>query len=791
MKGALSGLKVVDLSDSIAGQYCSRLLSDYGADVWIVEPGDGSWIRRAAPLSVQGDSLLFRHLNSGKYSIRSEDPESILFSPEVLSGVDVVVHSNAKAYTAVAAQCVGMIWVRVCEFGEDGPLANWQGPEIVLQALSGMMHNNGVFGREPLYGVGNRGSYAAGVAAYIGALTALYERGSSGRGQMVSVDAAETAAAMSYPYVVRYFYNGAVSSRSHQVTPTAYVKCRGEWVCIWIYDHKFSAAMAALELPELEQDVRFVDPLVRRQNWAEMVDAIQRRVKDMPADDLVDLLQCCQIISAKSQKASTLIHNAHLKYRGFWETVGKRTILGPPFRMSKTPRRVRAGGPALGEDGSLLQWKCDGRQPSESNTTKQGRRPLGGLRVVELTTAWAGPMAGRVLAFFGAEAIHVEAPGRANSWRLTQEKNNPVNFPEHTPGSRPFDRVFLFNSQNINKRSCILDLKDSTGRRALEKLLSKSDILICNFRPGTLARLGLGYEALKKIKPDIIVAELPAYGLDGPMSSYAALGPTMEMAAGMAEMIGYRDGDPETTGPSYMDPIGGFNTCAAIVTALIHRQRTGEGQHVEVPQVEAAMHFVGAELLAGIESGVDRPRNGNRVSSSAPHDAYPALGDDQWVVIAPQDDLQFQTLCRVMGRESVAKDPRYATLTGRLENADTLDVEISTWTRSLDKHTVAQLLQENGVAAAPVATVLDVAESEYLAARGFFTELDHPVAGTHQYPGLPIHLSLTPGKQLTAAPSFGEDNLYVVENLLGLDSTERSATISAMSTAPQATTKEE
>jgi crotonobetainyl-CoA:carnitine CoA-transferase CaiB-like acyl-CoA transferase len=313
-----------------------------------------------------------------------------------------------------------------------------------------------------------------------------------------------------------------------------------------------------------------------------------------------------------------------------------------------------------------------------------------------------------------------------------------------------------------------------------------ADVLICNFRPGTLKKLGLDYESLTAIKPDIIVAELPAFGVTGPMSGYAALGPTMEMAAGMSAMIGYPGGKPEVTGPSYLDPIGGFNAAAAILTALVHRQQTGEGQYVEVPQVEAAMHLIGAEILKAGETGEDFAPNGNRVPFASPHDAFPARGDDQWVVIAALDEGQWRSLCAVMGRPELADDPRFSDLGRRRDNEDELIAVIAAWTSGQDKHELAERLQAAGVAAAPVQTPKDVAEDPYLAHRGFFTELEHPDAGRHRHPSLPFHLSRTPGAQVLPAPPFGWHNRHVLETILKLPPEEIAAieTSDAMATEP-------
>lgn len=773
MHGALGHITAVDFSDTIAGQYCSRLLADFGARVWLVEPEEGSAVRHLPPFSERGDSLVFHHLNTGKRSLdlNRHGSEGRSRLEKLLAAADVAILPPDEDAAKIAELNPAGIVVSLSNFGVDGPFADWKGPEIVLQALSGIMYNNGEFGREPLYGVGNRASYAAGLAAYIGVLTALYERHGSGRGQIVSVDSAETAASMCFPYVMQHIYNGTVHSRADQAIPAGQVLCRDGWVCIWIYNHRWSAVLEVLGLSELESDPRFREPKTRRENWAELFGIIQEKAADLLAEDLVEALQKAQVIAAKSYRPSEQFHNRHLKARGYWEEVGGRPILGPPFRLSRTPRIVASAAPALGEANAE---PLPARLELPAKARAQNALPLEGLRVVEVTTAWAGPMAGRVLAFFGAESVHIEGPNRVNSWRLNKETPNPINFPDGEPGERPFDRSFLFNSQNVNKRSCILNLKMEEGRAILRKLAAQADVLICNFRPGTLAKLGLAYESLKEIKRDIIVAELPAFGVSGPMSGYAALGPTMEMATGMSAMIGYRSGKPETTGPSYLDPIGGFNAASAILTALIHRQRTGEGQYVEVPQVEAAMQFIGPELLAAIEAGRDPIRNGNRVPYAAPHDAYPASGDDEWVAIAAEDEGQFKALCEVMGRTDLAHDERFSTLKQRLANADELDAEIARWTRTRGKFEIATKLQEAGVAAAPVLNAKDLAESRYLALRGFFTELEHPLAGRHRYPGLPIHLGRTPGGQRRAAPTFGGDNRFVLENVLALSPQEIS-----------------
>ena len=401
--------------------------------------------------------------------------------------------------------------------------------------------------------------------------------------------------------------------------------------------------------------------------------------------------------------------------------------------------------------------------------------PLAGIRVIELTTAWAGPMAGRILAFLGAEVIRIEPASRPCSWRHHGETSAGYRYPDGEPGAQPYNRSALFNSQNVNKRSVALDLKRPGGQATLLKMLAKADALITNFTPGTLGRLKLDYPRLCEAKPDIIVVEMPAFGTSGPMAKYTALGPTMEMATGMASMIGYRNGGPPTyTGPSYMDPIGGYNGAAAVMTALAYRRTTGRGQHVEVPQVEAAMQYIGPELLLAIATGRDPERTGNRVDWAAPHDSFPALGDDQWVVIAALDDTQWQALCETVDDPRL-RDPGFASLAGRVAGQDRLNDILSDWTRTRPKLATAELLQARGVAAAPVQKADDARASPYLAARGFYTELVHPEAGRHRHPGLPFHFSRSPIGATSAAPGLGEHTLAVLQEWLQLPAQEIEA----------------
>lgn len=391
--------------------------------------------------------------------------------------------------------------------------------------------------------------------------------------------------------------------------------------------------------------------------------------------------------------------------------------------------------------------------------------PLDGVRVIDLTTAWAGPFAGRVLANLGAEVIHVEAAGRMDLFRGGGHAIDPIRFPDGDPGEKHWNRNVLFNSQNHDKLSLTVDVKKPGGLEVLLRLAAVSDVVLANFTPGTLDRMGLGLDALRKVNPDIIMAEMPAFGNSGPMAPHGGLGPTMEFASGMSAMVGYGDGRPWATGPAYLDPVGGYNAAAAVVTALVHRLLHGEGQAIEISQVEAAMPLIGEHLMAALETGQDPPVDGNHVTWAVPHDCFSCLGDESWIVIACGDGSEFEALTRAMNRLDLIDDPRFATFSARKANEPALNALIAEWTRGQDKFELSDRLQLAGVPAAPVQNGRDSAADPYLAHRGFFTPLEHPEAGTHKYQGLPFHFSDTPAGQFRASPVFGAHTEQILRML--------------------------
>jgi crotonobetainyl-CoA:carnitine CoA-transferase CaiB-like acyl-CoA transferase len=773
---ALAGIKVIDATCSAAGQFCGRLFADYGAEVILVERAEGAATRREGPFDDEG-SLLFRHLNQGKagFTWREGDAAGERDLDGLLGEADIVL---VDAGDQIAARAEDKIVCRISDFGEHGPYRGWRGGEIVHQALSGVMFTTGAQDREPLYGVGRRTAYACGVTAYISCLAALTWRDRTGQSQAVEAITAEATAAMAQNLVTQYSYSRTYPSRRQYPGMLAQLKCRDGWLVLFAL-RGWPAICRIFGVPRAAEDERFAGVAALRRNWPHAVALLREQARERGVEELIEQLQLAKVSSARIPTLPELIETPQYAGRGMFRADGdgKLESLGPVFRTC-SPHRAQAPAPELGARAQFRTRSLERRSVLPAPAFLD-RLPLQGLRVLDFTQAWAGPMTARALAFLGAEVVKIENGARLDSWRGPPVGvNDPASYPDRSGGERPYDRNALFNTQNHDKKSISLDLKSPGGQDIARRLAAKCDIVLANFSPHALAKLGLGYEALSRDNPKLVMVEMPAFGNDGPWSSHVGMGKTMEAAAGMASLIGYGDGEPVLTGPAYLDPIGGLHGAAAVLTALAERNRTGLGQYVEVAQVEAAMHWIGEYILETGRTGEVFRADANRRPDIAPHDAFACAGDDQWMVIACPDDETWRRLAAATGVSDLA-DTKFSTLAGRLAHADALKAALGAWTRGRNKHEASDLLQAAGVPAAPVNSGADVWRDPFLRSRGFIHELTHPAAGVAEYPGLAYRLSLTPGSIRSTAPCFAEHTHEVLGSLLGLASAEIDALVEA------------
>ena len=398
--------------------------------------------------------------------------------------------------------------------------------------------------------------------------------------------------------------------------------------------------------------------------------------------------------------------------------------------------------------------------------------PLEHLRAVVLTQAWAGALTTQFLANLGAEVIQVEALSRPDVWRGGYAPHNRGQYPDGEPGARPYDRNGLFNSVNTSKLGITLDLNSEEGKGLFLDLVSSSDLLAENYSARVIPNFGLEYPTLRQINPTIIMMRMPSFGASGPYSMYPGNGGTTEPMSGISSLLGYPDGQPMNSGAMHTDAISGMMGFAALLIAIRHRARTGEGQYIDLSQQETATTYITDQVLEYTINGRIPQRVGNRDSRMAPHGFYRCQGEDSWIAIAVRSDSEWGRLCEIMERPDLASEPRFATSGGRLQHADELDSVVQSWTLLLDATETSEKLQNQKIPASPVMKALEVPEHPQHKTRNFFESVDHPATGVYPVAGVPFRLSETPGRIRSPAPTLGQHSEVVLKGRLGLSDTE-------------------
>ena len=401
--------------------------------------------------------------------------------------------------------------------------------------------------------------------------------------------------------------------------------------------------------------------------------------------------------------------------------------------------------------------------------------PLQGIRVLDFSHIWAGPYCARILGDLGAEVIKIESVTRYDPERgpakISKGDRWKV-YPDSHPGERPYDRAGRFNAYNRNKSSLTLDLRSDTGKRLIRRIIAISDVVIENFSLGVMARLGIDYDDCKEIRPDILYISLTGFGRTGPEAGYAAFGLTQEAMSGLSSITGYEPGAPMGTGVFYGDPTGGVFGAAAVITGLLHRQLTGEGQLIDLSQREAFITILPELVMDYSANGNNLSTVANKHPEYAPYGCYRCMGEDSWVVINVESDREFVSLCRVMGRLELVEDARFSDMKSRKQSEEELDRLIEAWTRLHESQAVMRMLQEAGVAAGTVSTNAEVLSDPHFASRGFFETVDHPEAGRHKYIGMPWKFSETPVRIRRPAPGLGQHTESILKELIGLGDDE-------------------
>jgi crotonobetainyl-CoA:carnitine CoA-transferase CaiB-like acyl-CoA transferase len=479
-----------------------------------------------------------------------------------------------------------------------------------------------------------------------------------------------------------------------------------------------------------------------------MAEALKRRLLIVPMATIDEL-------AASEQFAA----------RDYWrdlEHPGPARYPGPFAKFSETPIEYRRGAPAIGEHNAEVVRDArqlnEALQPSASNA-ESDQRALEDVKVLDFMWVMAGPAATRVLADYGATVVRVESTSSIDTARGLAPFQNGEAGPESSA---------VFMNLNAGKLGLTLDMTKEEGLGVVRDLVRWADVVTESFSPKAMRAWGLDYDSLRLLKPDLVMLSSCLMGQTGPLSMLAGFGTMGAAIAGFNSVIGWADREPAMVG-AYTDYVSPRFVVASILAALDHRDRTGQGQYIDFSQSEASLHFLTPALLDYAVNGHVQGRVGNRDPHMAPHGTYPAAGDDRWVSVVVANDEQWRSLCGVLGRSELASEERFATAEARLENQDELDDVISQWTRRRDMYEVQEALQGRGVPAHALQNSMEAMQDPQLLHRGHFVEVPHEIHGSTVVEGSRFSLSRTPARIERPGPTFGRDNQYVLETILGYD----------------------
>ena len=775
---------VVDMSVGVAGGYCTKILADGGADVWKVEEPEGDPLRRwtasGTELAPGEDGALFRFLAAGKHSVvvdrsRRHDLEDL---HQLLAQADVVVWAPGSSLAECQELRPGALLrthphlavVAISPFGLEGPWHDRPATELTLQAWAG-----GIFGlgrgdpeRAPVQVGGSVGSWLAGAFGAVGAMVAGRRAMDGEHGELVDVSVLEALALCLTYYPVTYLDSLGRPFRGKRsvVTPGVGMAKDG---------------MVAVGVGTGQQWLDFC-VLVGHPEWMEDASLFRDRAHLAPVIDqwfgertvgeIEELARAFRLPHSVIGNGANLPHLDHFEARqSFVEHPGAAFLQPrPPYRTDPDLLRPLGRAPALGADTAAERPRRPPRQPApdrrhvEAGGAEPGsfELPFRGLRIVDLTAFWAGPLCSHVLAMLGAEVIHVESTTRPDGTRMLGAPMSVETWWERSP---------IFAAINTDKKSLTVDFHEPRGMEVLRSLIATADVVIENFTPRVLEQVGLDCAALRALREDLVVVRMPGFGLDGPWRDNAAFAYTIEDASGLTWLTGYPDQkplEPYCIG----DPNAAVHALAGLLLALENRRQTGEGACVEAAMVDAAINITAEQVIEHSAYGKLLERTGNRGPGAAPQNIYrsaqqsPREDSDTWVAISVESDDQWDRLVEALGSPHWAVDESLRSMQGRKEHHDVIDQHLGAWCAARSSDEIVSTLWSAGVPVAKVMLPHEQGEVPQLQARGYFEEVEHPVLGRARYSTLPARFSSGPRRlHRRHAPLLGEHNHEILASL--------------------------
>lgn len=786
----LEGLRVVEIGTGDALSYCGKQFSDFGAEVIKVEPPDGDPSRVLGVMVDAGagrhESAHFAWLNTNKQSItadltRAADIERVR---ALLRTADLLldgrppdeIKASPLSHDSLRQSDPGLGITAISWFGDTGPYSSYHPSEAVVRSLAGMVKLIGAVEGPPMLGRDGQAGVLGGLTAFIPSLAALYGRDHGARRYRASVYEAllqvaefDTAIALESGFsrvrsginiFGRGFPSGTWETADGILGVTVATPAQWAGFC------------QIIGKPELSREMKYSKGLDRFVHAAELKQIFAPILKTRTANEWFELGIEYRVPLAVVPNMRELLAQPFHRERGSFGTVriGKAAFEGPvlPQTLLRTPPKPNGPAPLAGEhDAASLPPRA---RAAKAAAAADAPLPLQGVRIVDLTMGWAGPSATRQLADLGADVIKVESIQYPDWFRGSDTR--PPYHEEQT-----YEKTHWIQVMNRNKRGITLDLTSEDGRSLLKRLLQQANAVIDNYAADVLPRLGLGPEVMLKINPKLVVVTMPAFGMKGPWANGRAYGSTLEQASGLPTVQGFEHDPPSMSHIAYGDPIGGLNGATSLLLGLMHQKNTGEGQHVDLSQVQCLLPMAAPSILEQSATGTTAPRIGNRHPHFVPQGCFPALGEDQWITISVRNDDDWQALCRAMRRPDLAADPQLKTAHGRRQHEDMIEAEVIKWTSIVRADSAMVKLQSLGVPAGIAKLPMDLAHDPHLLAVGHWQPLDKVFVGPHLVPLNSYREGDAdkPAPVRSLAPTLGRDNHAVLREVLGLGEAELKA----------------
>ncbi|UPJ26326.1 CoA transferase [Bradyrhizobium sp. CW1] len=788
-----SHLRVVEIGSSAATSYCARLFSDSGADVQKVESPSGDPLRRSGPFTPRGQSAWFAFLSFNKSSIIIDPsaPDASTRLATLINNCDILLDGRDidSADCApidldeIRKQRPEMIYLEASWFGAGGPYAGFCATDSTVRALAGLVKLVGPAKGRPLHAPDFQTGIMAGLWGFIAAAASAVGGTQGGGGRSWSLSVFEASIALSEYQMFQSFQCGDLMhrigvNRFSSVFPWGIYETRNGWLGLSVgTPAQWRAFCDMLGLPELRDDPRlvlgedrskhmeqierqFIPRLKTRtaQEW--FAEGLNRRLPIVPIPEISNLLQ-----DAEKTRRGALVPVVFGEEEALTVGSAQRLTLTPPLRGGRVP--------SVGEQ----QVFANSRRPLISRASQAhgfsdaNRQPLQGIRIIDFTMGWAGPLCTRTLADLGADVIKIEAIQYPDWMRGVDRRAAYVD-------ERKYEKVAPFCTLNRNKRGITLNLRHSQGVALAKRLLAGADIVVDNYSADVLPKLGLGYDVISALNPSVVMMSMSAFGTDSIYRSCRAYGSTLEQGSGLPNVIGNINGPPVMSHIAFGDAVGGLNGCAAVLVALMHARRTGQGQFIDLAQIECMMPFAAPWITLHSIDGKAPKRYGNRHPDFVPHGCFRCAGEDNWIVIAATDEGMWQRLALLIGRSDWAADESLKTSDARREIEEVIETVVECWTFSREPDRAMYELQAARVAAGVARLPGDLLNDHHLKSRAFLQEVERAFIGRHPQTAMPIREGLRPHAIYTAAPTLGQHNREILSELLNLSDAEMAQLVS-------------